>query len=76
MTLTFFDYPEDYLSRYRDHIAAVTAADVQRVAREFVDLSRQQMVLVGDPEEFRADLEQFGLLIVDVDLDESPEIVR
>ncbi|MGD9018903.1 MAG: pitrilysin family protein [Desulfuromonadales bacterium] len=76
MTLRFFDYPEDYLSRYRDHIAAVTAADVQRVAREFVDLSRQQMVLVGDPEEFRADLEQLGLPIVDVDLDESPEIVR
>ena len=76
MTLTFFDYPEDYLSRYRDHIAAVTAADVQRVAREFVDLSRQQMVLVGDPAEFRADLEQLGLPIVDVDLDESPEIVR
>jgi zinc protease len=76
MTLTFFDYPEDYLSRYRDHIAAVTAEDVQRVAREFVDLSRQQMVLVGDPEEFRADLEQIGLPIVDVDLDENPEIVR
>ena len=76
MTLTFFDYPEDYLSRYRDQIAAVTAADVQRVAREFVDLSRQQMVLVGDPEEFRAGLEQIGLPIVDVALDESHEIER
>jgi len=76
MTLTFFGYPEDYLASYRDRIAAVTAADVQRVAREFVDLSSQQIILVGDPEEFRAELEQIGLPVIDVDLDENPEIVR
>ena len=76
MTLTFFGYPADYLSRYRDRIAAVSAEDVQRVARTYVDLSRQQLVLVGDPGEYRAELEQLGLPVVDVDLDESPEIVR
>ncbi|MEN8687802.1 MAG: pitrilysin family protein [Desulfuromonadales bacterium] len=76
MTLAFFDYPADYLSRYRDRIAAVTAEDVQRVAREYVDLSRQQLVLVGDPGEFSAELEQLGLPVVDVDLEEHPEIVR
>ena len=76
MTLTFFGYPADYLAGYRDRIAAVTADDVQRVAREFVDLSRQQLVLVGDPEEFRAELEQIGLPVIDVDLDENPEIAR
>jgi zinc protease len=76
MTLAFFDYPADYLSRYRERIAAVTAEDVQRVARQFVDLSRQQMVLVGDPAEFRAELERFGLPVVDVDLDGPTGIAR
>ncbi|MGK2945077.1 MAG: M16 family metallopeptidase [Desulfuromonadales bacterium] len=71
MTLAFFEYPQDYLSRYRDRIAAVTAADVQRVAREFINPSRQQVVLVGNPEEFSGGLAEFDLPVVEVDLDES-----
>ena len=69
MSMAFFNYPQDYLARYRDRIAAVTAADVQRVAREFIDLSRQQIVLVGNSEEFSKDLAEFGLPIVEVDLE-------
>ncbi len=69
MSLAFFDYPQDYLVRYRDRIAAVTAADVQRVAREYIDFSRQQIILVGSPQEFRKDLDEFGLPVVDVDLE-------
>ena len=69
MSLAFFGYPEDYLARYRDRIAAVTVADVQRAAREFIDLSRQQIVLVGDPEEFSKEIAELGLPVVEVDLD-------
>jgi len=69
MSLAFYGYPEDYLARYRDRIAAVTANDVQRAAREFINLSRQQIVLVGDPEEFSKELAEFGLPVVDIDLD-------
>jgi zinc protease len=72
MSQTFFGYPEDYLARYREHIAAVTAADVQRVAQKFINLSRQQIVLVGDPTEFSDALMDFGLPVVEVDLDEAP----
>ena len=72
MSLAFFDYPENYLADYRDHIAAVTVADVQRVAQKFIDPSRQQIVLVGNPEEFGDELKQFGLPIVEVDLNETP----
>lgn len=69
MTQTFFDFPEDYLVRYRDRIAAVNVADVQRVAREYIDISRQQVVLVGNPEVFRSDLERSGVPIIDVELE-------
>lgn len=71
MTLAFFGYPEDYLARYRDRIAAVTVTDVQRAAREFINLSRQQIVLVGNPEAFSKEIAELGLPVVDVDLDES-----
>lgn len=72
MSQDFFGYPEDYLASYRDNIAAVTVADVQRVAKKYLNLSRQKIILVGDAKGFREDLAEFGLPVIDVDLDESP----
>lgn len=72
MSLDFFEYPENYLADYRNNIAAVTVADVQRAAREFIDPSRQQIVLVGDPKEFAEELTSFGLPVIEVDLNETP----
>src|SRR5210317_47189 len=72
MSLAFFEYPANYLADYRDKIAAVTIADVLRVAQEFIDPSRQQIVLVGNPEEFGDELKQFGLPVIEVDLNEAP----
>lgn len=69
MTLAFFGYPDDYLSSYRDRIAAVTVADVQRAAREFIDLSRQQVVLVGHAKDFAGELSDLGLPVTEVDLE-------
>lgn len=40
--------PEDYFSRYVERIQAVTAADVQRVARRYVTPGRFTVVVVGD----------------------------
>lgn len=76
MTLAFFGYPDDYLARYRDRIAMVTADDVQRVAREFIDLSRQQLVLVGGYDEFGPQLAEIGLPVVKVALDPDAGDVR
>ncbi len=72
MSQDFFGYPKDYLSGYRDRIAAVTAADVQRVAQEFIAPSRQQIILVGDPTEFSKELAELGIPVREVDLDATP----
>jgi len=40
--------PLDYYDRYVDRINAVTAADVQRVARQYIDPDRFDIVVVGD----------------------------
>jgi zinc protease len=61
MQFDFFAYPPDYLARYRERIAAVTAEDVQRVARRYLEPSRQQVVIVGAPDETTAPLEGLGL---------------
>ncbi len=66
--LDFFDYPEGYLENYRDKIAAVTIADVQRVARKYLHPDQLQIVLVGDKAKFAADLTSLNRSIETIDL--------
>jgi zinc protease len=40
--------PDDYFAKYVQNIEAVTAADVQRVARKYIQPSRVAVVVVGD----------------------------
>jgi predicted Zn-dependent peptidase len=44
----FNDYPKDYYANYRAKIAAVTAADVKRVAREHMKAEKLVYVFVGN----------------------------
>lgn len=43
-----YDFSDDYWDTYPEKIAAVTADEVQQVARKYYDLSRFQIVVVGD----------------------------
>ncbi|MEP7382096.1 MAG: pitrilysin family protein [Gemmatimonadota bacterium] len=52
-----YGLPADYFDRYRERVAAVTAADVLRVAQLHLAPERLQVVAVGDPAIVRADLE-------------------
>jgi predicted Zn-dependent peptidase len=69
------DLPDDELDRYRAAIEAVTAADVQRVAREHIRPEAAAIVLVGDHDQFGADLAAAGVGDVEVirDADEAGE---
>jgi len=51
MEYDFYGYPEDYLTRYREHIRKVTAQDVQRVAKKYLHPERQAIILVGEVKE-------------------------
>ena len=55
------DLPEDELTRYRGSIEAVTADEVQRVAREHIRPEAAAIVLVGDHDQFGSALEAEGL---------------
>lgn len=68
----FYDYPPDYLERYQERIAAVAAGDVQRVARQYLRPERQQIVVVGSPDETGAALESLGLPVQRLRAEELP----
>jgi zinc protease len=55
-----YDLPADYWETYPSKIMAVTAEDVQRVARQYVNPQTQQVVVVGDASKIRPVLEKFG----------------
>ena len=55
-----YDLPEDYWDRYPEKINAVTAADVQRVARAYLNPNRLQVVAVGDGSKIKPVLEKYG----------------
>jgi zinc protease len=55
-----FRLPEDYWDTYPAQIMAVTADDVQRVARQYLDPDVMQLVAVGDALKIQSILESYG----------------
>ncbi len=43
-----YKLPDDYYSRYVQNVAAITAADVERVAQKYIQPDRLAVVVVGD----------------------------
>lgn len=52
--------PDDYLEMYREHIRALSAADVLRAARRHFDSANAQIVLVGDRDQISDQGALFG----------------
>ncbi|HEX9147241.1 MAG TPA: insulinase family protein, partial [Candidatus Binatia bacterium] len=55
-----YQLPDDYWESYPAKIMLVTAEDVQRVARKYLDPDTMQLVAVGDGHKIRAALEKYG----------------
>ena len=55
-----YGFPADYWDTYPAKIRAVTAADVQRVARKYLVPQSLQLVAVGDASQIKPALEKYG----------------
>lgn len=55
-----FGLADDYWDSYTDKIMAVTAQDVQRVAKKYVPYDNVQIIAVGDGAKIRELLKKFG----------------
>jgi len=55
-----YNFPVDYWDRYTDRIMAITPAQVQVVARKYLDPARLQIVAVGDATKIEKPLRTFG----------------
>jgi zinc protease len=53
-------YPSDYLDTYIDNIRKVTKADIQAVAKKYMDPEKMTVLVVGDEKRFDKPLASFG----------------
>ncbi|HEX6046062.1 MAG TPA: pitrilysin family protein [Pyrinomonadaceae bacterium] len=71
ITQKLYNLPADYWDTYPQKVAAVTAEDVQRVAKKYIDLGHLQVVAVGDASKARDVLSKYGKVEV-YDADGKP----
>ncbi|HEV2645204.1 MAG TPA: pitrilysin family protein [Acidobacteriaceae bacterium] len=71
VTLAFYGYPPDFLERYKDGIEHVTAADVTRVANQYIDVSKLAVVVVGNGSEIKPPLADLGK-VTNIDISIPP----
>lgn len=60
MTQREYGFPEDYWDTYSAQVTAVTAEDVQRVAKKYVPFGNIQIIAVGDAAKIGELLKKFG----------------
>jgi zinc protease len=71
VTLAFYGYPPDFLEKYKDGIARVTAADVTRVANKYIDVSKLAILVVGNKTEIKPPLSTLGT-VTELDITSPP----
>jgi len=60
ITQKLYNLPADYWDTYPQKVSAITTADVQRVAKQYIDLGHLQVVAVGDAAKAREILAKYG----------------
>ncbi|HEX3580660.1 MAG TPA: pitrilysin family protein [Thermoanaerobaculia bacterium] len=60
VSLEFYGYPADYWQKYQHGIEAVTAADVERVAKKYIHPDQLAVLVVGNEKDFDKPLSTVG----------------
>jgi predicted Zn-dependent peptidase len=71
ITQKLYNLPADYWDTYPQKVSAITAADVQKAARKYLDMDHLQVVAVGDAAKAREVLAKYGKVEV-YDADGKP----
>jgi predicted Zn-dependent peptidase len=68
MIYQYYGYPKDFIFQYQKAIAAVTKADVLRVAQQHFQPKNLSYVAVGNPKDFGTPLASLGRKVEPIDL--------
>ncbi|MEM1169978.1 MAG: pitrilysin family protein [Cyanobacteria bacterium P01_H01_bin.35] len=60
MRYEYYDYPQDFIFRYRQELEKITVADVQRVAQKYLQPEKMVTLVVGNEGEIQPPLSSLG----------------
>jgi zinc protease len=64
----YYGYPADFIFQYQKAVAAVTKADILRVAKQYIKPENFSIVAAGKPQDFGRPLSALGLEVKTIDL--------
>lgn len=73
ITRKTYNFPADYWDKYPTQIAAISANDVQRVAKKYINPATMQIVAVGDAGKVKTVMEKYGPVEL-VNASDTPEV--
>ncbi len=68
VTQDYYGYPRDFIFQYQKAVAAVSKADILRVAKEYLKPENFSIVAVGKPQDFGRPLSALGLPVKNIEL--------
>jgi zinc protease len=74
--MKMFGLSADYLQTYRDRVNTVTAADIQRVARQYVTPDRVAIVIVGDAQAIMDQVKPYSQAVEIYDMSGNPKTMN
>ena len=73
MMLEYYNMPRDYYENYLNNIRKVTADDIMRVAKKYLNPDELTILIVGNPKEFDKPLKSLGTKVTEIELVEFKE---
>ncbi len=74
--LVLYNLPDDYFTTYQSKVEAITKADVDRVAKQYIDAGKMTILVVGDREKVIPTLKSLPYAQTIIELDAEGKLVK
>ena len=71
-----YKWPKNYTEKQNKMMQATTAADINKLAKKYINADKMNIIVVGDKKTVMPGLQKLGYKIVELDVDGQPLVVK